>query len=177
MSVSALISRFSSLTDSPPPSPGINPRNSGVSRRHYSTGSAGSSRSESPASSGTHSPHLDNSGTPTRHMSAGNGSGDVGNSRARVLASITEDKIRMFNSRCEDSNKDTTDGLPPGSTPKAIASRQMSTGCVIGREGDTALKVPARRQLSAPGLGSRGRSPSPFRLPGMASCKCRKEKS
>ena len=151
MSVSALISQFnspSSLSDSPPQTP----RSSSYSgRRHYSTGSAGSSRSESPASTESHSPHPDskNSDDP----------------RVR-LGSITEDKIRMFDSRSRSSEG--TDGGSPGIKRGAI--RQRSYGCVEGGERvEERAGLKPRRQLSAPMLGERGRSPSPFRLPGMPS--------
>ena len=163
MSVSSLISQFSkasSLTESTPPQTPDSSQRGSLGRRHYSTSSIGSSRSESPVSCGTHSPRPDD--TPTRHMSIGNDS----TRPQKRLTSITEDKIRMFNSRCVSSTEG-TDG-PPRSRSKTVPSRQMSAGSNdIGRE--TELKVPARRQLSAPGSGSRGRSPSPFRLPGMAS--------
>ena len=161
MSVSALISQFSktsSVSDSPPHSPEVSTR----SRRHYSTSSVGSSRSESPASCDTHRPD----GAPTRHMSVGASSSS--NSTKRGLTSITEDKIRMFNSRCKSNNEECTDG-PPQRGKRAGAKRQMSAGCTkSGRETEV-VKVVPRRQLSAPGMETRGRSPSPFRLPGMAS--------
>ena len=164
------------MTDSPPPSPGSGSGGgdsqrigSSVNRRHYSTGSAGSSRSESPASSDAHSPHPEGNNVAVNPLS------DSVTPRSRVLSSITEDRIRMFNSQCADGAKEGTDGPPCGrSSPRVkrvVASRQMSAGCVDGREGE-GLKVPGpRRQLSAPVVGRPGgHSPSPFRLPGMASC-------
>ena len=73
----------------------------------------------------------------------------------------------MFDSRAHTS--ESTDG---GGSPvvKRSATRQMSSGCVEGgAKRDMGAGLKARRQLSAPGLGERGRSPSPFRLPGMSS--------
>ncbi|CAI8038209.1 Leiomodin-3, partial [Geodia barretti] len=145
MSVSALVSRFSnpgSLTDSPTPT-------NSTRKRQYSTGSAGSSRSESPASIDSHSPHPDSRITE--------------DSRER-LSSITEDKIRMFDSRSKSSED--TDGGAPGI--KRGAARQMSYGGRERREGENDGTRVARRQLSAPSLGGKGR-PGMFRLPGMAS--------
>ena len=159
MSVSALIGQFSNMssssTESPPQSPDITTRGS-VSRRHYSTSSVGSSRSESPASCGSHSPRL--SGAQNRHSSVGNDS----KPRTR-LSSITEDRIRMFNRQCQ-SDKESTDGGVQSS--RRAAMRQMSAGSnEPGKE--SMPKVRATRQLSAGAVS--GRSPSPFRLPGMAT--------
>ena len=67
----------------------------------------------------------------------------------------------MFDAR---SKSGTDGGAPPGI--KRGATRQMSYGGErreVDREG-----LKARRQLSAPGLGEKGR-PGMFRLPGMAS--------
>jgi hypothetical protein len=150
MSVSALVSRFSnpgSLTDSPPPTPTGSTR-----KRESSTGSAGSSRSESPASIDSHSPHPADSRITE-------------DSRAR-LGSITEDKIRMFDSRSKSSEG--TDGGTPGTKRGAV--RQMSYGGRERREGENDGTRVAQRQLSAPSLGQKGR-PGMFRLPGMASGK------
>lgn len=156
MSVSALISQFSNAstsTESPPQSPDIAARGS-VSRRHYSTSSVASSRSDSPASCRSNSPQ-------NRHFSVGNAS------KPQVrLGKIAEDRIRMFNSKCQSAEG--TDG-PPLSPSSRAPRRQLSAG---SNDPSMGLKVPARRVLSAgnssPGLG-RERSTSPFRLPGLAT--------
>lgn len=156
MSVSALISQFSNAstsTDSPPQSPDIVTRGS-ISRRHYSTSSVGSSRSDSPSSCRSNSPQ-------NRHMSVGN------DSKPKLrLGKIAEDRIRMFNSQCQSA--ESTDGPPLSPSGKRTARRQLSAGS----NEPVGLKVPARRQLSAgnssPGLGTQ-RSTSPFRLPGLAT--------
>ena len=161
MSVSALISQFSnSTTDSPPQSPDITARGS-LSQRHYSTSSVGSSRSDSPASTGSRSPHPD---VPlNRHMSAGN------DARPQPkLGSITEDRIRMYKSQC--GSTDTTDSSPRSPSTRRVATRQMSAGTNEPPRG-TGLKGMGKRQLSAgscPGA-TKGRSPSPFKLPGLAT--------
>ena len=165
MSVSALISQFSNAstdTESPPRSHNTTPGGS-LGRRHYSTSSVGSSRSESPASCRSHSPHLDAS--QSQHLSVGNESSP----RVR-LSSITEDRIRMFNSRCSQAAKDSTDGPPRNSSGSKAAARQLSAGSNEPGKGSGVRKELTKRQLSA---GSspvlvRGRSPSPFRLPGLA---------
>ena len=134
-----------------------------LGRRHYSTSSVGSSRSESPTSCRSHSLHLDAS--QSRHLSVGNESSP----RVR-LSSITEDRIRMFNSRCSQAAKDSTDGPPRNSSGSKAAARQLSAGSNEPGKGSGIRKELTKRQLSA---GSspilvRGRSPSPFRLPGLA---------
>ena len=68
----------------------------------------------------------------------------------------------MFDSRPRSSEG--TDGSPG---IKRGATRQMSYG---GERRETETVRVARRQLSAPGLGGKGR-PGMFRLPGMASRK------
>lgn len=160
MSVSALISQFSNMssssTESPPQSPDITTRGS-VSRRHYSTSSVGSSRSESPASCGSNSPRL--SGAQNRHSSVGNDS----KPRTR-LSSITEDRVRMFNAQCQSDKESTDSGVLRNQSSKRAASRQLSAG---SNEPGKKTVLKARRQLSAG--AERGRSPSPFRLPGMAT--------
>lgn len=162
MSVSALISQFSnassSSTASPPRSPDITPRGS-LGRRHYSASSVGSSRSESPASCGSLSPRL--SGAQNRHLSIGNDS-----KPQPRLSSITEDRIRMFNARCQSDKESTDSGVLQSQSSKRAASRQLSAGSNEPRK-ELGSKVQARRQLSAG--AERGRSPSPFRLPGMAT--------
>ena len=146
MSVSSLVNRFSnsgSLGESPPPSTGT--------RRPYSTGSAGSSRSESPASTDSpQSPHPDGGSSSNRANS-------TDDPRVR-LGSISEDKIRMFESRSSEG----------GPVIKRGAGRQMSSGCVEGRGREKREGLKDKRQLSAPGLGGKGRPPSLFRLPGMS---------
>lgn len=164
--VSALINRFNSPGGSPSNSPPATPRttSSYVGRRHYSTGSAGSSRSASPAS-------VDS------FPDTGTGSLAQEDERAR-LGSITENKIRMFDSRSSRSSR-SSEGTDGGGRSTTVAKRGAlrQTSC-IGLEGergkgagkvDGRVGLKARRQMSAPAPGQKGRTP--FCLPGMGSCK------